>query len=71
MRLVLDENRCQGHGRCYSLFPDLFGSDFEGRGVVRAAVAEAADIDVAQRAIEACPERALELATNELETNRD
>ena len=26
--------RCQGHGRCYDLAPDLFGDDEEGYGQV-------------------------------------
>jgi ferredoxin len=30
MRLELDRDRCTGHGRCYSLAPDLFDCDEEG-----------------------------------------
>lgn len=34
MRIVLDNERCQGHGRCYNLAPDLFGPDDDGYAVV-------------------------------------
>lgn len=30
MRITLDTDACQGHGRCYALAPDLFGCDDEG-----------------------------------------
>jgi ferredoxin len=34
MRVLIDSDRCQGHGRCYDLAPDLFGEDEDGYGVV-------------------------------------
>lgn len=34
-RVVLDDSRCQGHNRCYSLAPDLFDVDDFGQGMVR------------------------------------
>jgi ferredoxin len=34
MRVTIDESRCQGHGRCYSIAPGLFESDDLGNGVV-------------------------------------
>jgi ferredoxin len=34
MRVLIDADRCQGHGRCYDLAPDLFGEDEDGYGVV-------------------------------------
>ena len=30
MRVQIDPDRCQGHGRCYDLAPDLFGEDEDG-----------------------------------------
>ncbi|MBM7808669.1 ferredoxin [Geodermatophilus bullaregiensis] len=30
MRVQIDPNLCQGHGRCYDLAPDLFGEDGDG-----------------------------------------
>ena len=34
MKVHIDAERCQGHGRCYDLAPDLFGDDEEGYGQV-------------------------------------
>lgn len=52
----VDSRRCQGHGRCYSLYPELFEPDDLGLGSAttdpvpaKRAVAAAAD----------CPESAI------------
>jgi ferredoxin len=34
MKVQIDTNRCQGHGRCYDLAPELFTEDDEGYGEV-------------------------------------
>ncbi len=34
MRIIFDRDKCQGHGRCYALAPDLFDSDDEGYAVL-------------------------------------
>ena len=34
MRVRIEAELCTGHGRCYSLAPDVFGSDDDGRGFV-------------------------------------
>jgi ferredoxin len=62
VRISIDAERCQGHGRCYDLAPGLFGADAEGYGVVlgdgtippeRRAPAALAALN--------CPEAAIEL----------
>jgi len=35
MKIHLDADKCQGHGRCYTLAPELFESDDLGNAVVR------------------------------------
>lgn len=61
MRIVLDPERCQGHGRCYSLAPELFDSDDVGRCVLLVdEVPEGQDHD-ARSGVENCPEQALAL----------
>lgn len=35
MRVAIDAARCQGHGRCYELAPEVFAEDEDGYGVVR------------------------------------
>jgi ferredoxin len=34
MKVRIDHEKCQGHGRCYTLAPALFGEDDEGTGQV-------------------------------------
>jgi ferredoxin len=60
MQLRIDAERCTGHGRCYSLAPDLFEPDDEGNGVVVGDGTVLPDQeDVARRAATNCPERAV------------
>ena len=34
MKVRINPELCQGHGRCYDLAPELFGADEEGYGQV-------------------------------------
>lgn len=59
LRILVDRERCSGHGRCFDHCPDLFVPDVEG-------FPESADFEVppehergAVRAAEGCPERAI------------
>jgi len=60
MRIVLDSDACQGHGRCYALAPDLFDTDDDGYSVllVDGEVPEALQ-DAARLAADNCPEFAI------------
>ena len=58
-RLVLDRTACVGHGRCYALAPALFEDDDQGFGVVRHPLIDGGRLAEAQRAVAACPERAI------------
>ena len=63
MRISLDSNKCQGHGRCYALAPQLFEPDDEGYAVLKAGGEVAADLeDEARLAADNCPEYAIELS---------
>ena len=62
MRLRIDSERCQGHGRCYDLVPELFGEDDEGYGkVLGTGVVPPDKVQEARRAVANCPERAIDL----------
>jgi ferredoxin len=62
MKLQIDPARCQGHGRCYDLVPELFGEDDEGYGKVLAPGVVLPDkLQEARRAVANCPERAIDL----------
>lgn len=60
MRVVIDTERCTGHGRCYSLSPTVFTDDDRGYGeVIGDGTINAGQLDDARRAVVACPERAI------------
>jgi len=60
MRVRIDAERCQGHGRCYALAPELFAADEIGDGVVIGdGRVEAAALDRARLAVANCPEQAI------------
>ncbi len=62
MRVRIDSEKCQGHGRCYDLAPELFGDDEEGFGQVLGDGKVTPDTEnQARLAVANCPERAIEL----------
>ncbi|GIH76864.1 ferredoxin [Planobispora longispora] len=62
MKVRIDSERCQGHGRCYDLAPELFGEDDEGYGHVLGDGAVPPDGErTARLAVSNCPERAIEI----------
>jgi ferredoxin len=63
VKLTINPELCQGHGRCYDLAPGLFGDDDEGYGKVLGdgVVTPEAEHD-ARIAVLNCPEQAIELS---------
>lgn len=62
MKVQIDPKRCQGHGRCYDLAPDLFGDDEEGYGqVLGDGVVPPDSRPDALLAVSNCPERAIDI----------
>ena len=63
MRLSVGADLCRGHGRCYTLAPDLLQDDDEGYVTVRGQeIAVPPDqVDDARNAAGSCPERAIAL----------
>jgi ferredoxin len=62
MRVTIDQDRCQGHGRCFSLAPALFDSDELGNGTVLGDGSVPPDIEqLAALAVANCPEGAVAL----------
>ena len=62
MKVQINPELCQGHGRCYDIAPGLFGADDEGYGLVLGdgTVPQDAKHD-ADLAVLNCPEQAIEL----------
>lgn len=62
MRVELDREQCTGHGRCYTLAPDLFTSDDVGYGEVAIDGPVPPDLeDQARIGVSNCPEQAIRL----------
>jgi ferredoxin len=61
VRISVDVDRCEGHGRCYDLAPQLFAPDDEGHATLVDPSGEVApDLEsAAAAAVRNCPEVAL------------
>jgi ferredoxin len=60
VRVVIDAERCTGHGRCYSLAPALFSDDERGFGrVIGMGEVTGENEGAARAAALACPEHAV------------
>jgi ferredoxin len=63
VKVQIDPERCQGHGRCYDLAPSLFGDDEEGYGQVLGDGTVRPDQErEARLAVVNCPEHAIEVS---------
>jgi ferredoxin len=62
VKIRIDVELCSGHGRCYTLSPELFTDDDRGYGeVIGDGTVSADQLEAARRAVLACPERAITL----------
>jgi ferredoxin len=60
-QLVIDWTRCDGHGVCHALLPEMIAVDEWGFPIVDGRQIKAELIDHAKRATVACPAMALRL----------
>ena len=61
-RVEVDQEKCQGHNRCYSLAPELFDVDDLGTASAKGDGLVPEDLlDKARRAAANCPEYAISL----------
>ncbi len=61
-RVAVDADRCVGHGRCYTLAPDVFDADEVGHCIVRVANVSGKLAEQAVSAEQNCPEQAITLS---------
>lgn len=63
MKAKIDGELCAGHGRCYSLAPDIFEPDDEGYNLHRGGLVDVPpeQEDEAELGANACPEAAITL----------
>jgi len=64
MKILLDQEVCTGHGRCYVLAPDIFSPDDHGHAQIIGQSNTEAEVpehlaDQARAAVANCPERAI------------
>ena len=58
----MDDERCQGHGRCYATAPEVFEADDIGNGhEIGDGVVPETLRDKARLAVANCPERAIDI----------
>jgi ferredoxin len=63
VKVIVDREKCQGHGRCYDLGPDVFSSDEDG--YVELLIDATVPTELEQQARVAvlnCPESALSIS---------
>jgi ferredoxin len=61
IRVFVDADRCVGHGRCYTLAPDVFDADEVGHCIVRISEVSGELEQQAVTAEQNCPEQAITL----------
>lgn len=61
MRIILDRDRCEGHGLCEEAAPSLMHLDDDGELVVDREEVGEADLALANAAVRVCPVAALRL----------
>ena len=63
LRVAVDQNKCQGHNRCYSLAPELFDVDDYGiASAIGDGLVPPELEDKARRASANCPEYAITIS---------
>ncbi len=60
-KVSVDADLCVGHGRCYALGPDVFGTDDFGHCVILEAEVEGGLEAQARLGAENCPEQAISI----------
>jgi ferredoxin len=61
VKVVIDADACTGHGRCYSLWPDVFDADEQGHSVVIGHELGPDQLLAVEAAVSNCPEHAISL----------
>jgi ferredoxin len=64
MRIEVDHEVCTGHGRCWSLAPDVYDADDDGYCAVEVIDVPAELEERARRGATNCPERAITIVVD-------
>ena len=60
--VAIDTTKCTGHGRCYTVAPEVFEPDEQGTGMARDQEIGEDLLAAARRGAAACPERAVSIS---------
>jgi len=63
MKIRVDNDKCQGHARCYGISPELFEVDEYGQSAVILDEVPAELEEKARLAVANCPEYAIEIVS--------
>ncbi|WP_238006553.1 ferredoxin [Dactylosporangium sp. AC04546] len=61
MRIRIDRELCSGHGRCFSLAPEVFDHDDDGFSILKHETITPELDAAARRGAGSCPEQAITL----------
>jgi ferredoxin len=61
VRIVLDQDRCMGHGQCELVAPDLFKLDEHGIAQVLIECPDDSKLAALEQAIKRCPEAVISI----------
>ncbi|OBG28478.1 ferredoxin [Mycobacterium alsense] len=59
MRVVVDHERCEGHGRCFAVAPSVYDVDDDGYSTVDSVTVAAGMEEAAREGAAACPRQAI------------
>lgn len=59
MRVVVDHERCEGHGRCFAVAPAFYDVDDDGYSALDDVTVEPGMEDAAREGAAACPRQAI------------
>lgn len=65
MKLIADRDRCEGHGMCEALAPEIFRVGDDGIVTLDREIVAEADRDIVELAVDSCPVQALRLDRDE------
>jgi len=65
MRINIDREVCTGHGRCYSLAPDVYEPDDDGYCLNANEITTVLLVEQALAGAKSCPEDAITVITEE------
>ncbi len=63
MKIAISDEKCSGHGRCYTLAPSVYEPDDMGFAAARGQVIDvpASEVEAARLGVMSCPDEAISI----------